>query len=619
MSKKYININRLSNLSASLLKSELSSKQTVNKIYNDNEHANSSIDNITLNYEEKNGKRILISKGGELFRQKLINYFAYNDKNKQNTKPPTIYAHELALNEININRILLSDPDEKIRFSKYSKFNRSKLIKKKSAIHNLRYQLSKKSIKDTIKEYLKRTLTNKYFESLLLALLIVDAIVIGINVQLSVSNTNTTINNVDYKLTKNILFSIQVILTVTFLLESLLKLLIDYKGFFKSPWNVFDISLTIFTTLLEIMEYIYEHYFCKNDQNNHQYHFIRFLRVFRILRLLKVISHFVQLRIIVIALTKAIRSVMLISLLLFVFAYIFANIGLILFADMKNRTDDEYLNTCFSTINETLLTLFAIMTLDQWWTIFTTASESNDHHFITNVYFISWIILASFIFQNLFTGVMVNNFQEIRLDIERTIRKKVKERCDVYDKNLDKDDDLDDDYIFDDNNLHATNNCTLDSYSNESTNSTRSPSLTLIKSLSTIDQKLLNINCNKHLHTRNSFGENIGLEFENENRNKLNQVLDFMKKSRQKNQTWLKNSSGIDNMIESIKLKNEATYWPEDTLLYYYELMQSLVDNIQERMILFDYANQVLLLLHDKDNLLFPLDNYENAVKKNEE
>ncbi len=73
------------------------------------------------------------------------------------------------------------------------------------------------------------------------------------------------------------------------------------------------------------------------------------------------------------------------------------------------------------------------MTLDQSWKIFENRKNSKINNAITtNLFFLSWVILAALIFQNLFTGVMVNNFYQIREDFVRnlnikTIRKKKKE------------------------------------------------------------------------------------------------------------------------------------------------------------------------------------------------
>jgi hypothetical protein len=91
-----------------------------------------------------------------------------------------------------------------------------------------------------------------------------------------------------------------------------------------------------------------------------------------------------------------------------------------------------------------------------------------------------------------------------------------------------------------------------------------------------------------------------------------------MQNKRKINKNWLNSVNKNIDVIEDIISSNKAaTIWPEDTLLHYYSLMQSLMDNLHERMILLEYANNSLLLMHDRDNTMFPLSNYDIATKKN--
>jgi voltage-gated sodium channel len=533
--------------------------------------------------EEPKAKSFIISKGAETFRQKLIDHFAPADRNN---KLPSLTANDLVSSDDTIEKILLINPNEKIRFSAYPKINRLRLDDKK-IIRAKRYYNKTQILRKNV----KRILNSKIVENSLLLLLIFDAFITGISVNLSVKS-----DKAQYQTNVAAILAFQITSTTIFVLESICRLFIDYKGFFKSPWNIFDISLTILTTLLEIIDFIF-FYFKPNQKLTHHLSFriISDLRVFRILRVLKIISHFLQLRIIIIALTKAFHSVMLISILVFIFAYIFANVGVVLFADMRNRIDDELVNDCFETINDALLTLFAVMTLDQWWKIFTNACDSNDNDLISTLYFMSWILLASFIFQNLFTGAMVNNFQQIREDIEYALNAKRlqnEKEAMIGTDNADK--------------INLEDSCSIDE-------------------LPVMDEHSSNMKTSSHDIKTNS-QESVKRGSENnyeandiaKKRMELKNVLGFMKNKHDVNKNWLKvSSNNIGDILGSIKISNKATLWPEDTLLHYYGLMQSLMDNLHERMILLDYANHVLLLMHDRDNTLFPLSDYENAMKKN--
>ena len=515
-------------------------------------------------------KNFIISKSGEVFRQKLIDYFVPNKKT-QSKKLLSITVKDLVSTKESIDEMLLKYPDELVRFATYPKPDRSRLPENKY-LHAKPYYNKFQNFR----ELLITVFNMKYFKKFLVALLFLDAILIGISVDLNVRD-----NRMENKNTIGTLLSIQVILTFIFLGETLCRIFINYNDFMKSPWNILDITLTTAATIFEIMNISSFYSMTDADLN---FNITSELKIFRILRLLKIISHFMQLRIIIMSLTKSFHSVFLITILLFIFACIYANVGVVLFEDMRNRIDDEYFNDCFETTTNALLTLFAIMTLDQWWNIFTHASESNENDIISTIFFLSWILLASFIFQNLFTGAMVNNFQEIRENIEKKIIGKIL-----------KDEENDKDGVFNDPKTEFNENLLFDDEQLSES----------IKSSSEVDS--------------DDFMSQRAEENSNETRRKiLKKVVKHMQNKRKNNKNWLNSLNKNLKVIEDIKSSNKAaTIWPEDTLLHYYSLMQSLMDNLHERMILLEYANNSLLLMHDRDNTVFPLSNYDIATKKN--
>jgi len=94
---------------------------------------------------------------------------------------------------------------------------------------------------------------------------------------------------------------------------------------------------------------------------------------------------------------------------------------------------------------------------------------------------------------------------------------------------------------------------------------------------------------------------------EKTNVEKLNEVIQKMKEYRSDNQQWVK------LMQETMYLLNNITtneLWQEESLIKYYESMEHLMENLKERMLLLDLANQSLLKMHDKNNNIFPLEFY---------
>jgi voltage-gated sodium channel len=85
---------------------------------------------------------------------------------------------------------------------------------------------------------------------------------------------------------------------------------------------------------------------------------VAMLRLLRLLRLLKLIKVLPQLRIIVEALINSVGSIFYVVLILFIVFYIYANIGIVLFA----RNDPAH----FKSLQLALITMFRVATMDTW-------------------------------------------------------------------------------------------------------------------------------------------------------------------------------------------------------------------------------------------------------------
>ncbi len=62
------------------------------------------------------------------------------------------------------------------------------------------------------------------------------------------------------------------------------------------------------------------------------------------------------------------------------------------------------------------MTLFQVFTMDQYFDLIEETAIVMGY-FTSCLYVLTWILLGSFIFRNIFVGVMVNNFQNIRQSI----------------------------------------------------------------------------------------------------------------------------------------------------------------------------------------------------------
>src|SRR5690349_12886474 len=71
----------------------------------------------------------------------------------------------------------------------------------------------------------------------------------------------------------------------------------------------------------------------------------------------------------------------------------------------------------YSTIGACFQTLWQILTLDHWQAIMLDLQRVLDPTF-TGIYVISWVIIAAFIFRNVFVGIIVDNLSQIAEALE---------------------------------------------------------------------------------------------------------------------------------------------------------------------------------------------------------
>lgn len=138
------------------------------------------------------------------------------------------------------------------------------------------------------------------------------------------------------------------------------------------------------------------------------------LRLVRIIRVLRLITALPRLQILVGALVKSFPSMGYISILLLLQMYVFAVIGNFLFG--KNDPEN------FGNLGIAILTLFQIITLEGWVEIM----KAQPQNLVTILYFISFILLGTMIVLNLFIGVVMNGFEEVKKEIEEEMYLKEK-------------------------------------------------------------------------------------------------------------------------------------------------------------------------------------------------
>lgn len=180
-----------------------------------------------------------------------------------------------------------------------------------------------------------------------------------------------------------------------FVVEIALKLAAQGRQpwrFFHDGWNVFDLAIVVICCLPLHSQ------------------FAAVLRLARGLRLLRLVSALPKLQMLVGALLKSLGAMGYVTLLLSLMFYIYGVAGVHLFATHA----PDY----FGTLGAALLSLFQIITLDNWSDIL--AATRPGSPLASMLYFISFILLGTMIMMNLFIGIIMNSMAEMHAEIEGT-------------------------------------------------------------------------------------------------------------------------------------------------------------------------------------------------------
>ncbi|MBL0686614.1 MAG: ion transporter [Sulfurospirillum sp.] len=224
---------------------------------------------------------------------------------------------------------------------------------------------------------IKKIRDSKWFSNLTTSIIIFYASVLGFE----------TIDSVAEPF-GSLFYSLDYAITVYFVIELSIKMAAEDKlvNFFKNGWNLFDFFIVLIT-LIPI-------------ENSSFAAIARLLRIFRVLRLFTARP---ELKSILDMLIKAIPSIVDIVILLFIIFYIYAIIGSFIFADMPSGLWDNFLVA--------MLTLFRVFTFEDWTDVM---YETMEVYSWSWIYFVSFIIIAAFVFFNLFVAVIIGEMQKLQ-------------------------------------------------------------------------------------------------------------------------------------------------------------------------------------------------------------
>ncbi len=218
-----------------------------------------------------------------------------------------------------------------------------------------------------LKTFINAPLTERF----IIALIVINAITLGLETS-------------EWTMARygGLLVWIDSIILAVFVAELAIRLITDFKGFWRDPWRIFDFVVVAIALLPATGP-------------------LAVLRAFRILRVLRLVTKLESMRRVIMGLLRALPGMGTIVMLLLLIFYIFAVISTKLFADAFPEW--------FGTIGASAYTLFQIMTLESWsMGIVRPVMEVFPYAWLL---FLPFIITTAFAVLNLFIGVIVDAMQ----------------------------------------------------------------------------------------------------------------------------------------------------------------------------------------------------------------
>ncbi|NDV69417.1 ion transporter [Dysgonomonas sp. 25] len=274
-----------------------------------------------------------------------------------------------------------------------------------------------------IKQLCRSLIEQRWFELLIISVILVNSALIGVET---------------YFVTKGILLVQHIILGI-FTFEIVVRFIArdSTKSFFRSGWNLFDLTLVL-------VSYVPESLF----EGSTMIMAVRILRVFRVLRLLRTSE---EIKLIIAVLSKSFSALFYNGVFFFIFIYLFSIIGVSLFklpdyesldAEGKAKYTElmqvaPHAPECspdpYGTLSESMFTLFRALTGEDWTDLRYNLIKANEYGLIhtspiaITSFHVVWFVLAAFLLLNLVVGAIVNNYQVI---MEESRRAKERERKD---------------------------------------------------------------------------------------------------------------------------------------------------------------------------------------------
>jgi voltage-gated sodium channel len=231
----------------------------------------------------------------------------------------------------------------------------------------------------TIYERCARIANSGRFQGFIVGVILANAIVLGLQTYDAIERE-----------AGDLLVTLDTVFLGVFVVELLIRIVAygpRYRDFFREGWNVFDFVVIGAAFLPGLRENA------------------TLLRLIRLLRVVRVVSVLPDLRVLVRGMVRSLLPIGTMAIVGILLLYVYGMVGWILF--------HEELPGEWGTIGDSMLTLFVVMTLENFPQYMEEATRVHPQAWI---FFVSFVLLASFLVINVLIAIIINSIEEARRD-----------------------------------------------------------------------------------------------------------------------------------------------------------------------------------------------------------
>ncbi len=232
---------------------------------------------------------------------------------------------------------------------------------------------------NSLQRYIRKIVNNPRFDQTVIVLILINALILALETDAGLVEKFGYWFELGHDL-----------ILAAFIIEAMLKISAvapRLKLYFGNGWNLFDFSVIVLSLIPTTGE------------------LAMIARLARLLRVLRLISAIPELRLIVATLMRSIPSMGNIMLLMSIIFYIYAIAGFHLF----HAHDPDH----WGNLGLALLSLFRIVTLEDWTDLMYTAMETQP---LAWIYFVSFVVTGTFVIINLFIAVVIDNLEQAKAE-----------------------------------------------------------------------------------------------------------------------------------------------------------------------------------------------------------